>query len=367
MTSSRHVDVVVAGDGLVGLACANALAAREIRVCVVGRRRAGFASTAAAGILAPTIDPAHASALRFALAGRDRYRDFVDGLVSSTGRAVPLDFDGILRLPSDEIEAATMASVADGHSTWITASDVRQLEPALVAPLGARFHQSDGIVDNVRLLDALEHSLTLGGVPRVTADIDAIELTRAGARLTLGTGARVTCDTVVLATGAWTSLIRGLPRPLPIAPLRGQMMALAGSPVHRPIFGFGGYLAPRPLDKHVIVGSTAEAVGFDAGTTDSALQEFRSRAARLAHPLGRADEIRSWSGLRPMTVDGQPIIGRDPEHPALVYACGHSRNGVLLAPITSEVVCELITGRATSIDLSPFAITRFPAQIRQFS
>jgi glycine oxidase len=137
------------------------------------------------------------------------------------------------------------------------------------------------------------------------------------------------------------------------------MMSLVGAGLQRPVFGYGGYLVPRPHDRLVIAGSTSEAVGFEVGTTDDALLGFRRMAGALVPALARADEARTWSGLRPMTLDGMPVIGRDPDVPRIVYAAGHSRNGVLLAPLTGEVVADLLTDSPTGRDLSPFRPDRF--------
>lgn len=360
MTSSEHPDVVILGDGLVALSCARAVAARGLTALVVGRRRPGVASIAAAGFLAPTIEPTRGSALTFSLAARARYVTLVQELQETTRRPIPFALDGILRVASSEREAATFTHATDGMSRYLSQAEVAELEPAVVAPLGARFHQDDGWVDNQRLLLAMDDAVARTGTPRVHADAKRVELVGGHAAVELDTGARLQCRHLVLAAGAWSPLVHGLPRSLPVRPLRGQMMSLsAPPPATRPIFGFGGYLVPRPLDRHVIVGSTSEPVGFNFGTTDAALAGFRELAGRLIPPLGRADEARTWSGFRPMTLDGLPILGPDPDFPNLLYACGHSRNGILLAPLSGDVIAELAAGDTPSVDISPFSIRRF--------
>ncbi|MFP5355108.1 MAG: NAD(P)/FAD-dependent oxidoreductase [Gemmatimonadota bacterium] len=363
MTSSDFVEVLVVGDGLVGLACARASAARGLATCLVGRRRPGMASVAAAGFLAPTVDPAKGAALAFMIAARTRYESFVAELRESTGHSVPFALDGILRLPGSEREAAAMAAAPDPMSRWLAPADVAELEPALSAPLGARFHADDGMVDNQRLLRVLDESIALGAIPRLNAEVRRVELAGSLAAVELDDGRRIRCRHLVLAGGAWQPLVGGLPRHLPVLPLRGQMMSLVGTPVSRPVFGFGGYVIPRLADRQVIVGSTSEAVGFTLGTTDAALTGFRDVAARLIPSLARADEVRSWSGLRPMTFDGLPIIGPDPDVPSILYACGHGRNGILLAPVTGDVIADLAAGAPASHDITPFSIARFPASV----
>lgn len=359
MTSSEILDVVVLGDGLIGLASARACAARGLSACLVGRRRPGLGSAAAAGFLAPTIDPVRGDALAFTLAARARYASYLDELHAVTGRVIPFALDGILRVPATERDAAALAATTDDMSQWLSATDVAHLEPALVAPLGARFHHDDGMVDNQRFLQALDEAVALGAVARIDGEASRVEMVGSMVAIELDGGRRLRARHVVIATGAWAPLLHGVPRNIPVRPLRGQMMALSGAPISRPVFGYGGYLIPRAVDRQVYVGSTSEAVGYELGTTDAALSGFRTLAGRLVPALGRADEVRTWSGLRPMTFDGLPIIGPDPDYPAVIYACGHSRNGILLAPLTGEVVGAIVSGETVAFDLSPFSISRF--------
>lgn len=362
--SSSDFDVVVLGDGIVGLSCARAIAQRGHRTCLVGRRRPGVASVAAAGFLAPTVEPARGRAFPFTLAARDIYRSFLDELHAETGRNVPFALDGVLRVAASEREAATLAKSASPSIPWLSPAELAELEPALHAPFGGCLHAGDGMVDNQRLLQLLDASVEARGISRHHTQATRVELTGDDALLRLESGDQLRCRHLVVAAGAWSANLAGLPRPLPIRPLRGQMMSLAAPsppspPLARPVFGHGGYLVPRTIDRQLFVGSTAEAVGFTAGTTDAALTSFREVATRLAPSLARADELRTWSGFRPMTLDGLPIIGPDPDVPALLYACGHSRNGILLAPLTGDVVASLIDGQVPVHDLSPFSMSRF--------
>ena len=165
---------------------------------------------------------------------------------------------------------------------------------------------------------------------------------------------------MVIAAGAWAAGLGGLPRPLPVEPLRGQMLSLAGSPLRHVTYGAGGYAVPRG-DGRTIVGSTMERVAFDAGTTEAGLAQVRATGGAICPALADRRMLNGWSGLRPVTPDFLPILGRDPEFPALVYACGHSRNGVLLAPLTGDVVADIVLDRPPTHDISPFRIERFAA------
>jgi glycine oxidase len=164
----------------------------------------------------------------------------------------------------------------------------------------------------------------------------------------------------VLAAGAWVNGIAGLPRLLPIEPYRGQMFSVAatGAAVLRHVvYGPDAYLVPR--GDRVLVGATMERAGFDADTTDEALASIRSGAAAFWPVVSTATTTAKWAGLRPVTPDLLPILGRDPDHPSLIYACGHSRNGILMAPLTGDCVVALVTGDAPPADLSAFGVARF--------
>jgi glycine/D-amino acid oxidase-like deaminating enzyme len=102
-----------------------------------------------------------------------------------------------------------------------------------------------------------------------------------------------------------------------------------------------------------------ENVGFDATTSSEGVEKVRSASEEICPSLSRSKETRSWAGLRPVTPDMLPILGPDPEHQSLIYACGHSRNGVLMAPLTGDLIADLVTGTPLSLDLSQFRPDRF--------
>lgn len=159
----------------------------------------------------------------------------------------------------------------------------------------------------------------------------------------------------MVAAGAWSGIL-GVPSPLPIEPVRGQMVAFEGTPVRRVVYGDSGYVIPK-ADGTTMAGSTMERVGFDPGTTDEGLAQVRRGAQAICPALTAVTAY--WAGLRPVTPDLLPILGRDPTYPNVVYACGHSRNGVLLAPLTGEVVADLVTGTPSREDVDQFRVDRF--------
>lgn len=340
-------DVLVVGGGLVGLACAVALAERGTSVIVFSRRLPGEASRAAAGLLAPSLEPSPGTH-EFAVAGRDYYPTFVEQLRAHTGIPVSLDRRGILEVGTD----------AAANGPRIAAAELRELEPALHAPDGALLHPLDGAVDNVRLVDAVAARVALfDNVRVIDALVEELSLEHTRPMVITAAGERAEGSHVVLAAGAWLPWIRGLPGRVPIEPIRGQMLALGSSALGHAVFGPDAYLVPR--GQEVLVGSTMERVGLDVGTTPEALEALRGAAIALCPSLEDARVTRAWSGLRPCTPDLLPILGRHPADDRVLLACGHSRSGILLGPISGAVIADLAVAAETPWDLSPFSLKRF--------
>ena len=345
-------DVLIVGDGVIGLATAIAIARAGGSCRILGRTTPGAASAASAGLLAPSIGDAEPGFRSFMAASRDRYPAWLHWLAQRTGIEVTLDRSGIIVL-----ETETTTSHRAGIERLDT-SALEQLEPALAADGAAVLYPDDGYVDNVRLLAALreaarcEWSIDVvdGRVAAIQPGVDSCTAMMEDGRTQLGRA-------VVLAGGAWIALLVGAPRPLPVEPVRGQMLKLRGSPLSHAVSAGDAYLVPR--GESTLVGSTLERVGFDCGTTSAALDRLR-HAAVAAVPTFRDAPVESaWAGLRPMTPDARPIIGRDPDLPSVFYACGHGKNGILLAPLTAECVASLIAGSAPPLDITPFDIQRF--------
>ncbi len=362
---THGADVVIVGGGLVGLATAAALGERGANVTIVDDGRKGMASTAAAGMLAPTMERASAgnAAHAFALAARDLYPSYLDALVELTGIRVPLNRDGVLELVVDEAEAESrrraIESDGDGGGEWLGPRQLRSLEPGLAPVAGAVLYPHDGAVDNVILVRALEALVAASPSVKVVADCArSLDLDGTRAAVMLGSGGRIESSVLILAAGAWAPLLVGLPRAIPVEPVRGQAISLSAAPVRHVTYGPRGYMVPRDGSRTVI-GATMEHVGFDTGVTAETATRLAAAAREMAPAFAHARTIDHWSGLRPVTPDFLPIIGRDPAHPALIYACGHSRNGILLAPLTGECVADIATGSEPPLDISPFSVGRF--------
>lgn len=354
-------DVTVVGYGLVALASTLALADRGIRVRIVGTKHRGEASSAAGGILAPSISPpADPSAHAFMLAARDLYPGYVAALVERTGMQVPVNRLGVLQLALDELQVQALRASIPTTSQWLDREALVREEPALGHALGAVWHPDDGAVEPLALMDALSAAVARHDrVAVAREDVCALDASELGCNVLTDRESRFASDRVVLAAGAWTPLIRGVGAAASaIEPLRGEMVAFAATPVRRVVYGAAGYLIPR-RDGHTIAGSTSEHAGFDAETTARGIAVIAAEAARTCPALAGAHVNATWAGLRPMTPDGLPLLGRDPERARVLYACGHSRNGILLAPITGEVVADLAERAESRYDLSRFRPDRF--------
>ena len=358
-SSHSTADALVIGCGLIGLACAAAAAERGLRVLLVGEPRVGAASLAAAGLLAPSIERADGHASDFATAARDRYPTYLEWLRDRTGLDVPLNRDGIIQVALNEAGVRGLRRGMPPEAQWLDARGLVELEPALDHGLAGVLHPLDGSVDNVRLFEALQTAVAR--LRRVTIVADTIAALRfRGPVEAVGRGGAVyTAEAAVLAAGAWSSSIAGLPRAIPVEPVRGQMIAYAGSPLRRAVYGPTGYVVPR-TNGRTLVGATTERAGFESITTPEGLAKLERTAAEILPRFTNVQPADAWAGLRPISADLQPILGVDPEEPRLLYATGHSRNGVLMTPLTGDCIGSLLAGGPPPVDIHDFSIGRFP-------
>lgn len=344
------------------MASARAIAARGRRVFLSAPEHAGTSSPLAAGVLGPTIDPSTGAAFFFACASREVYADFANSVHEETGIDVQLELGGVLRVALSQSEAQSLRSCETSDCHWLESQEVLDLEPRLAPTVGALFHFRDGIVANDRVHAALRVSVRQSHqIQWTSSPVDEVQADDAQATIRLSDGSRVAAPALVVAAGAWSAAIRGLPTPPPVAPLRGQMVALTGVGLSRAVYGAGGYLTPR-RDGRILSGSTLEHVGFDPRTTPHELDRLDRVATRLLPglTLSRCD---SWAGLRPMSPDGLPVIDRDPGAASVIYATGHTRNGILMGPLTGQVISTLACHEIPAFDLSPFSLSRFSTNL----
>ena len=360
----RRADVVVLGGGLAGLTTALACSGRGLHVLIVAKGHAGAASAASAGVLGPSIGrgPKGGRVGRFMFAARDQYPRFLAALHERTALRVPV-VEGALEVALNDVHFDELrrrgSKMAD--TRILEPPEVAGLEPSLRPVAGALLHPY-GAVDPAALLAAV--AAAIDAEPRITTmEAQALSISTAHRSLpavTLSDGSTLDAPHMVLATGAWAGALGGLPRALPVRPVKGEMaLARFDGGIRHVTFGAGGYLLPR--DNGLLIGATSQDTEFDASVTDTALQELGVTATTLLNqwpPAGVTFRAR-YTGLRPMTPDGYPILGEDPSAPGIVYACGYSRNGVLIAPLAADCLAALMVGEPPGFDLSAFAATRF--------
>ena len=310
-------------------------------------------------MLAPSVERAvGAAAHDFGIAARDRYPSYIEFLVERTGILVPLNRRGILQVALSGKGVKGLKKTAASTTRWLDAKELRELEPALTHAVGAMFNPDDGAVDNTVLLAALLKLVSTNArVATLDDAVTEVDPRESSATVTTRSGQTHSARHVVLAAGAWVGRISGARLGSAVEPARGQLVSYSASPLGHVAYGPRGYVVPR--GDSTVGGSTMENVGFDASTTSEGVEKVRSAAEEICPTLSRSKATRSWAGLRPVTPDMLPMLGRDPEHQSLIYACGHSRNGVLMAPLTGDLVADLVTGTPLSLDLSQFRPDRF--------
>lgn len=334
------------------------LAERGARVTILGHANPGEASSASAGMLAPSVERADGAANALARAARDRYPSFLDWLRERSGISVPLNRLGVLQVALSAAGVKGLRRAAGAGSQWMDPVELTALEPALHHALGALYSPHDGCVDNVLLLNALDTLLSRAPlVRRVQARVRTIAATNGCATASDTAGNHYESARLILAAGAWSGEIDGARYARAVEPVRGQLVSYGGTPCRHTLYGPRGYLVPR--GDSTIAGSTMEWVGFTPGTTAEGIAKVRAAGEEICPALATKPPRSAWSGFRPVTPDLLPLIGADPQSPRIIYATGHSRNGVLLAPLTADIVANLVFEDVLNLDVSQYRPDRF--------
>jgi glycine oxidase len=351
----RH-DVIVVGGGLIGLTVAWRAAQRGLDVLVLERDACAHgASHAAAGMLAPIAEvdfgAAGESLLTLGLESAAAWPAFADELAAVTGEPSRLRTGGTLILARDRDEAQALERELAHRERLglpverVLASDARRLEPALVPSLRMALRlPTEASIDPRWVCDSLLVAIRAAGVQLREGTAVASLVREAGTvrGVELESGERIAAEHVVLAAGAWASALASVP----VRPVKGQIMLLRdpqgeGLVTHTLRFEHG-YLVPR-ADGLYALGASAEERGFDLTITARPLYELLRDASELVPGLLDLEVAEITAGLRPGSPDNLPLIGANED--GLILACGHYRNGVLLAPLTATIVLEAIAGR----------------------
>ena len=352
---------------MVGSACAWELASTGRKVLIVqGGGEPGEAWRAAAGMLAPQIETgAGDPLLQLGLAGRDHYPGIATRLQEAVGVDLGLWREGIARVAKTEGEGEQLRKQVAWQQEqgldceWLPPHEVRHRWPWLAPTEGALRAPNDGALDPERLVEGLLAGARMLG-SALTSD-KALAVLVNGSRIEGVRGERESygAGEVVVAAGAWSGLLEGLPRNLEVRPVRGQMAALPwpGDIPRAIIYHKDSYLLARRGE--AVIGSTMEEAGFRPEVTTSGIAQLFRSTMSLCPALLSSKVRRTWAGLRPMTPDGLPIVGPEPLLEGLWYATGHGRNGILLAGITGMLLRQLMDHIRPAHDLLAFAANRF--------
>ena len=347
MTPAQTPATLVLGGGLMGLAIAHQLARHNQTVLVISRRRSEAAGFVAAGMLAPHAEGLSGDLLRLGQASLEGIPRWVAQIESDSGLSCGLRTSGIV-VPfrtTTERDAYPTAQLGQTLDRASLNREIPGLGPEWTT--GLLFEQ-DGQIDNRRrLMRALERACVSLGVQFMEgAEVIDLERDTAGhlcgihLRSAEGSEQHLHCRQAVLCSGAWS---QHLVPELPVFPVKGQMLSLQGprEALKRVIFGPGTYLVPRE-DGLIVVGATSERdAGFAEGLTPDGQKQLQTGITSLLPMAANWPPMERWWGFRPCTPDEGPLLGSGP-FPGLWLACGHHRNGVLLAAITAELTAGAV-------------------------
>jgi glycine oxidase len=360
VSEQRSYDAIIVGGGVIGLSCAWRLAQRGASVAVVERSSPPAGATrVAAGMLAPVgeLTFGEPELLKLTLAAAERYPAFVAELEAASGTASGYTRCGALHVALDRDEAAELRRVHQLQrllglgAEWLPPRRCRELEPALTPSFNGGVHSpGEAVVDPRALTATLLRALEAEGAGlRLETEVTEAQIEGdriAGVRTDAGEELRA--PAVVLATGAWSGQAQWLPergRP-PVRPVKGQILELRARdgrpPCERIVASERVYLVPRP-DGRLIVGATVEEQGFDTTVTAGGVHELLREAYRLLPEVAEMELVEAAAGLRPGTPDNLPLVGPAPLD-GLLWATGHYRNGILLAPLAAEMLADRLEG-----------------------
>ncbi|MFJ6013400.1 glycine oxidase ThiO [Streptomyces sp. NPDC092952] len=383
MRSSRSgsgYDVLVVGGGIIGLVTAWRAAQRGLRTAVADPEPGGGAARVAAGMLAAVTELHYGEELLLGLnlASAARYPAFVAELEAASGRETGFRACGTLAVALDSDDRAHLRDLhalqrrSGLESEWLTGRECRRLEPMLAPGVrGGLRVDGDHQIDPRRLAAALLTACERAGVVFHRERVVRLAVTggrAAGAVLAGGT--EPAADQVVLAAGSLSGRLPGVPEEAvpPVRPVKGQVLRLTVPARYAPFLsrtvravvrGSHVYLVPRE-NGELVVGATSEELGWDTTVTAGGVYELLRDAHELVPGITELPLTETLAGLRPGSPDNAPLLGPT-TLPGLHLATGHHRNGVLLTPLTGDVMAEFLTGGEPPEQARPFTPLRFPS------
>lgn len=374
----RATDVAIVGAGMIGLAIAWRVAQRGLRVQVFDPAPGRGASHVAAGMLAPVSEVTYGEEpqLRLNQAGARRWVSFAEEVAEASGQPSGYHPTATLLVAYDSDDAAVLHDLGDYQRslgldpTPLTGREARRLEPLLAPGVhGGLYAAGDHAVDNrvavAATLAAAERAgarVVRGAVHALWVDHDRVQ------GVDLADGTRVPAEQVVLAAGAWSAQLAGVPaqaRP-PVRPVKGELLRLRvpdaypariEHTIRATARGTPIYLTPR-LDGEIVVGATTAELGFDTTVSAGGVYELLRDARAVVPIVSEFCLTETLAGLRPGTPDNAPILGPTPL-PGLLLATGHYRHGIVLAPLTADALADVLTGGTLPDSVARYTLDRF--------
>ena len=371
-------DVVVIGAGLIGLATAWRLASDGVQVAVCDPTPGAQTSNVAAGMLAPVteVEFGEDDLLALNLASVNAWPAFAAELEELTGQPAGLHQTGTLSVAYDVDDMSVLRRVADYQRRLglevevLSGRDARRREPMLATGVsGGVWVPGDHSVDNRQAVATLLRAVELSGVELIRRRVTRVITSGTTAvGVELDNGDTVHAGQIIAAAGPWTSQLGGIPEELrpPVRPVKGEVLRLRVPEAYRPALhhtvratarGFSVYLVPRPGGE-LVVGATSTELGYDTRVLAGGVFALLRDARTVLPVTDELELVESIAGLRPATPDNAPVLGPSGLD-RLLWATGHYRNGVLLTPVTAQVLAETVrTGTLPDLG-KPFLADRF--------
>ncbi|MBI3379620.1 glycine oxidase ThiO [Candidatus Gottesmanbacteria bacterium] len=369
-TKESNFDIIIVGGGIIGCSIALELTERKYKVALIERDKLGSgASSAATGGLTPQSDDFCKGPLRlFALASLEMYPKWLKKLYDITGAYVEYQEYGLLRLAFtkevlDQLDESAKTWAKEGFSfRKLSRKQILQMEPLLNPELIGGYHlPQEPSIDPQALMDTVARAISLTGCHIFLGRpvVELIQQQKRAKGVILSDGTILSADWVVIAAGAWSGMIKGIPF-CPVEPAKGQVLLVK---THRNLFKYHiystpGYIIPR-LDGRITLGVTYELAGYNKTVTVGGMHEILNATMKLSEAIKDCEILRYWAGLRPRMPDEKPVLGLSSKVERLVFATGHFGLGITLTPITAKLISDLISGKPFNKELSIYSPDRF--------
>lgn len=367
---NKIYDAIIIGGGVNGGAIAFNLAKRGMKVLLLEKDRfASKASGAAAGMLGAQAElDGEGPLFQIARISRALFNNLADELKTISGVDIELVNKGMLRLALTDWEQQEHHRISEIHkqngelAEVLTGKEARKREPALSNEvIGALYLEKDGQVAAPQLvLGFLRTASALGCVIKEFVEVQSFHFSNGKITGVATNEGDFMSSNVVVTGGAWSEkLLMKIGLQLKMYPVKGECFSIKTKVpmVSSTIFTPECYLVPKK-DGRIIVGATVIPNTFNQQVTFEGIFSLMEKAKRLVPSITLGEWEKGWTGIRPQTADGLPYLGEHPDYKGLFIATGHFRNGILLSPITGEVMADLIEGKSPSIDISSFRIDR---------